>query len=115
MCWVLLSATIDTYCATCNDRLRSPSGLLPEKFDVARIEPSPELWAKAAARYGCRSDPDRKYFPDYDVSLRDSLVKETASANDRTADTLVRARQILPSTPAPRWSAIIAAAARTPF
>ena len=43
-----LSMVIDKYCAGCHhDTLRSASGLLLEKFDLARIDSSPELWAKA--------------------------------------------------------------------
>ena len=43
-----LSMVIDKFCAGChNDALRSASELLLEKFDVARIGASPELWAKA--------------------------------------------------------------------
>jgi Protein of unknown function (DUF1592)/Protein of unknown function (DUF1588) len=43
-----LSMVIDKYCAAChNDVFRSASGLLLEKFDIARIGASPELWAKA--------------------------------------------------------------------
>jgi hypothetical protein len=43
-----LSMVVDRYCASChNDVLRSASGLLLETFDVARIDSSPELWAKA--------------------------------------------------------------------
>ena len=44
----MLSRVVDKYCTAChNDVLRSASGLLLEKFDVARIGASPELWAKA--------------------------------------------------------------------
>jgi hypothetical protein len=43
-----ISTVVDTYCVGChNGSLRSPSGLLLEKLDVARIASSPELWAKA--------------------------------------------------------------------
>jgi hypothetical protein len=43
-----LSSLAGTYCASChNDRLRSPSGLLLERFDAARVGEQPELWARA--------------------------------------------------------------------
>ena len=43
-----LSSVVDKYCAAChNDVLRSASGLLLEKFYVARIGASPELCVKA--------------------------------------------------------------------
>ena len=43
-----LSNLAGTYCATChNNRLRSPSGMLLERFDAARVGEQPELWARA--------------------------------------------------------------------
>ena len=43
-----LSKLAGTYCASChNDRLRSPSGQLLERFDSARVGEQPELWARA--------------------------------------------------------------------
>ena len=43
-----LSGLAGTYCASChNGRLRSPSGLLLERFDAARMGEQPELWARA--------------------------------------------------------------------
>ena len=43
-----LSNLAGTYCASCHDdRLRSPSGMLLERFDAARAGERPELWARA--------------------------------------------------------------------
>ena len=48
-----LARVVDKYCAAChNDVLRSASGLLLEKFDPARIDSSPELWAKTVELFG---------------------------------------------------------------
>jgi len=39
---------IDTYCAGChNGRMRSPSGVVLDQFDTARISASPEVWSRA--------------------------------------------------------------------
>ena len=42
------SAVVDTYCAGChNGRMRSPSGVLLDQFDAARIPENPDLWTRA--------------------------------------------------------------------
>jgi hypothetical protein len=39
---------IDTYCTGChNGRVRSPTGILLDQFDPARLAASPEMWARA--------------------------------------------------------------------
>ena len=39
-----VSNVIDTYCSSChNGRMRSPSGILLDQFDAARISASPEV------------------------------------------------------------------------
>ena len=43
-----VATVVDTYCASChNGRLRSPSGVLLDTFDAARIGKQPETWARA--------------------------------------------------------------------
>ena len=43
-----VSNAIDTYCSSChNGRMRSPSGVLLDQFDAARIAASPEVWSRA--------------------------------------------------------------------
>lgn len=42
------SNVIDTYCVGChNGRMRSPSGVLLDQFDAARISASPDVWTRA--------------------------------------------------------------------
>ena len=43
-----VSNVTGTYCSSChNGRMRSPSGVLLDQFDAARISESPEVWARA--------------------------------------------------------------------
>ena len=43
-----LPKVIDTYCSGChNGRMRSPSGILLDQFDAARISASPDVWSRA--------------------------------------------------------------------
>jgi len=43
-----VSNVIDTYCSSChNGRMRSPSGILLDQFDVAQVAASPEVWSRA--------------------------------------------------------------------
>jgi hypothetical protein len=43
-----VSTAIGTYCSSCHvGQMRSPSGLLLERLDTARISTSPELWSRA--------------------------------------------------------------------
>jgi hypothetical protein len=42
------SNSINTYCSGChNGRMRSPSGILLDQFDTARISESPDTWSRA--------------------------------------------------------------------
>src|SRR5438132_11990245 len=42
-----VSKVIDTYCSGChNGRMRSPSGILLDQFDAARISASPDVWSR---------------------------------------------------------------------
>jgi hypothetical protein len=43
-----VSRMIDAYCSGChNGRMRSPSGVLLDQFDIARISASPDVWSRA--------------------------------------------------------------------
>ena len=43
-----VSKVIDTYCSGChNGRMRSPSGILLDQFDTARISTSTDVWSRA--------------------------------------------------------------------
>src|SRR5262245_35635922 len=43
-----VSAVVETYCVSChNGRLKSPSGILLDKFDTTHIAADPERWARA--------------------------------------------------------------------
>ena len=45
---VNVSKVIDTYCSGChNGRMRSPSNVLLDQFDVARISASLDIWSRA--------------------------------------------------------------------
>jgi hypothetical protein len=42
-----VSSVIGTYCSNChNGRMRSPTGVLLDRFDAARISASPEVWSR---------------------------------------------------------------------
>jgi len=42
-----VSQVIDTYCSRChNGLMRSPSGILLDQFDAARISASPDVWSR---------------------------------------------------------------------
>jgi Protein of unknown function (DUF1592)/Protein of unknown function (DUF1588) len=88
------SKTIDTYCSGChNGRMRSPSGVLLDQFDVARISASPDVWSRAYRQLqagtmppvGARR-PDRATYETVLTSIEQALGaagKPEAAANSQ--------------------------------
>jgi hypothetical protein len=69
-----LSKVVDTYCSGChNGQMRSPSNVLLDQFDVARISASPEVWSRAYRQLQAGTMPPVGAFrPDratYDAAL----------------------------------------------
>jgi len=45
---VNVSRVVGSYCSSChNGRMSSPSGVLLDQFDAARISASPDVWSRA--------------------------------------------------------------------
>jgi Protein of unknown function (DUF1592)/Protein of unknown function (DUF1588)/Protein of unknown function (DUF1585) len=81
---------IDTYCSGChNGSMRSPSAVLLDQFDTARISANPEIWSRAYRQLQAGTMPPvgapRPDRASYDAALA-SIEKElTASAKPSTA------------------------------
>jgi hypothetical protein len=98
-----LSKTIDIYCASChNGALRSPSGLLLEKFEVERMATSPELWAKAYRQLQAGAmppvgspRPDRATYDAVLESIEHGLKADTNPAPAKAAEIATRLAAML--------------------
>lgn len=87
-----VSKVIDTYCSGChNGRMRSPSGILLDQFDVAKISASPDVWSRAYRQLQAGTmppvgapRPDRATYDAVLTSIEQALgtdAKPTAAAN----------------------------------
>jgi len=68
------STVIDTYCSGChNGRMRSPSGVLLDQFDAARIPENPDVWTRAYRQLQAGTMPPvgapRPDRPTYDAAM----------------------------------------------
>jgi hypothetical protein len=69
-----LPAVVDTYCSSChNGTMQSPSGVLLDQFDTARIREQPDIWTRAYRQLQAGTMPPfgapRPDRPTYDVVL----------------------------------------------
>jgi hypothetical protein len=77
---------IDTYCAGChNGSMRSPSGVLLDQFDAARISASPAVWSRAYRQLQAGTmpplgapRPDRATYDSLLTSIEQSLVANSS-------------------------------------
>jgi hypothetical protein len=83
---------VDTYCATChNGSMRSPSGVLLDQFEAARIAEKPEVWARAYRQLQAGTmppvgapRPDRATYDAVLTSIEQELISKTKSPTGAT-------------------------------
>jgi hypothetical protein len=94
----IVAATVGTYCAGChNGRMKSPSGVLLDEFEPARIGENPDVWARAYRQLLAGTmppvgapRPDRATYDAVVRSVEDTLAARDASPEADSA--LVAAR-----------------------
>jgi len=82
-----VAATTSTYCAGChNGRVTSPTGVVLEAFDAARIAENPDVWARALRQLQAGTmppvgapRPDRTTYDAVVTSVEDALGARTVS------------------------------------
>src|SRR4051812_29441563 len=90
-----VSKVIDTYCSGChNGSMRSPSNVLLDQFDAARISENPEVWSRAYRQLQAGAmppvgapRPDRATYRTVLTSIEDALgasAKPSAAVSDET-------------------------------
>ena len=99
-----VSKAIDTYCAGChNGRMRSPTGIVLDQFDAARIAATRELWSRAYRQLQAGTmppvgapRPDRATYDGVLTALERELGAEsTPAATTDSRDIAARLARVL--------------------
>ncbi len=91
-----VSRFVDAYCAGChNGTMRSPSGILLDQFDAARISERPEVWSRVYRQLQAGTmppvgaqRPDRAAYGEMLVSIEQALTAKVDAKTAATATSL---------------------------